>query len=74
MEGGFEDDLFFGIALRFVKGTGRFRFAEDVGDAVEADAVAGTEVRVRVVVEGAPADAAGVARIGRELVVDAGVA
>jgi hypothetical protein len=41
---------------------------------VVADAVAGAEVRVGVVVEGTPADAAGILRIGRELVMDASMA
>src|SRR6185437_6935415 len=53
---------------------GGLGLAEDVGDAVIADAVAGTEIGVGVVVEGAPSDAAGVLRIGGQLVVDAGVA
>jgi len=44
VEGRFEDDFFRGIALRFVKTGGGFGFAEDVGDAVIADAVAGTEI------------------------------
>ena len=39
-----------------------------------ADAVAGAEVVVGVVVKGAPADAAGVLRVGGDLIVDAGVA
>ena len=74
VECGFEDDLFGGIALRLVEAGGRLGLAEDVGDAVVADAVAGAEVGVRVVVEGAPADTAGVLRVGGELIVDAGVA
>ena len=74
VEGGLEHDLFAGIALRFVEAGGGLGLAEDVGDAVIADAVAGAEVGVGVVVEGAPADAAGVLRIGGELIVDAGVA
>jgi len=49
-------------------------FAEDIGDAVIADAVAGAEISVRVVVEGAPADATGILRIGSKLVVNARVA
>ena len=74
MEGRLEDDLFGGVALRFVEASGGLGLAEDVGDAVVADAVAGAEVGVGVVVEGAPADAAGVLRVGGDLVVDAGVA
>src|SRR4249919_2085835 len=74
VEGGFEDNFFGGIALRFVKTGGGLGFAENIGDAVIADAIAGAEVAVSVVVEGAPADAAGVLRIGGELVVDARVA
>ncbi len=66
--------FFGGIALRFVEAGGGFGLAEDIGDAVIADAVAGAEVGMRVVVEGAPADAAGVLRIGGELVVNARVA
>jgi len=41
---------------------------------VVADVVAGTEVRVRVVIESAPANTAGVLRIRSELIVDACVA
>jgi hypothetical protein len=37
---------------------------------VVADTIAGTEVGMRVVVEGAPADAAGILRIGGKLIVD----
>ena len=74
VEGGLQHDLFCGIALRFVEAGGGLGLAEDIGDAVVADAVAGAEVGVGVVVEGAPADAAGVLRIGGQLVVDAGVA
>ena len=36
--------------------------------------IAGTEVRMRVVVEGAPSNTTGILRIGRELIVDAGMA
>jgi hypothetical protein len=69
-----EHDFFVGIALRAVEAGGRLGLAEDIGDAVIADAVAGAEVRVGVVVEGAPADAAGVLRIGGQLVVNARMA
>ena len=74
MEGGHQDDLLIGVALRAVEAGGGLGLAEDVGDAVVADAVAGAEVAVGVVIEGAPADAAGVLRIGGQLIVDAGVA
>ena len=36
-----------------------------------ADAIARTEIPVRVVIEGAPADAASVLRIGSQLIVNA---
>ena len=74
MERGFEHDLLRGIALRLVEPGGGLGFAENVGDPVIADAIAGAKITVRVVVESAPADAAGILRIGRQLVVDAGVA
>ena len=60
--------------MRLVEAGGRLGLAEDVRDAVVADAVAGAEVGVRVVVEGAPADAARVLRIGGKLIVDARMA
>ncbi len=69
-----QHDLFVRVALRFVKARGGFRLAENIGDAVVADAVARAEIRVGVVVEGAPADAAGVLRIRRELIVNARMA
>lgn len=74
VEGGLEDDLFGGFAHGFIEACGGLRSAEDVHDAVVADAVAGAEVVVGVVVEGAPADAAGVLGVGGEGIVDAGVA
>ena len=74
VEGGLENDFFGRFALRFVEAAGGFELAKDVGDAVIADAIAGSEVGVRVVVEGAPAYAACVLRVGGDLVVDAGVA
>src|SRR6266571_2295113 len=74
VEGGLDDDFFLGIALRFVETGSGLGFAENVGDAVIADAVAGTEIGVSVVIEGAPADAAGVLRIGSKLIVNARVA
>ena len=60
---GLEHDFFSRITLRLVETSGRLGFAEYISHAVIADAVAGTEVGVGVVVEGAPADAAGVLRI-----------
>src|SRR6202044_945089 len=48
----------------------RFEFAKNIRHAVVADAIAGTEIGVGVVVEGAPTDAAGVLRIGGELIVN----
>ena len=74
MESRNEDDFLIGVALRTVETCCRLGLAEDVGDAVVADAVAGAEVGVGVVVEGAPADAAGILRIGGQLVVDSRVA
>src|SRR5260370_415630 len=74
MKGGLEHDFFFRFALRFVETGGGLGLAEDIGDAVIADAIAGTEVGVGVVVEGAPADSARILRIGRKLVVDARMA
>ena len=50
VKGGRQDNLFVGIALRTVKARGWLGFAEDVGDAVIADAVARAEVGVGVVV------------------------
>ena len=48
-----------GLALAGIDIGGEFRLAEHVHDAVVADAVAGAEILVGVVVEGAPADGAG---------------
>ena len=60
---GLQDHLFGRLALAGI-GIGReFRLAEHVHDAVVADAVAGAEILVRVVVEAAPADGAGNVRI-----------
>ena len=59
---GFQHDLVGGIALRFVESGGGLWIAENIGDAVIADSVAGAEIRVRVVIEGAPADAARILR------------
>ena len=74
VECGLEDDLLFGVALRFVEAGGGLGLAEDVGDAVITDAIAAAEVGVRVVVEGAPADASGELWIGGDLVMNASVA
>ena len=74
MERGFKHDLFGRIALRFVESRSRFRLAENVGDTVIANAVAGAEITMGVVIEGAPADAACVLRVRGKLVMDAGVA
>jgi hypothetical protein len=63
-----------GSHCELVESGGGLGLAKDVGDAVVADAVAGAEVGVGVVVESAPADAARILRIGSELVVDARVA
>src|SRR5208337_1132407 len=51
-----------------------FGLAKNIRDAVVADAVAAAEIAVRVVVESAPGDAAGILRIGGELIVDTRVA
>ena len=74
VEGWLQHNLFLRIALRLVESGRGLGLAEDVRDAVVADAVARAEVAVGVVVEGAPADAAGVLRIGGQLVVNARVA
>jgi hypothetical protein len=69
----FEHNFLGRIALRFVEPRCRLWFAEYISDTVITDAVAGPEICMRVVIEGAPANAAGILRIGRKLVVDAGV-
>ena len=74
MERGFENNLSRGIALRHVKASSGLVLAKDIGDTVIADAVPCTEVRVCVVIEGAPTDAAGVLRVGGELIVNPRVA
>ena len=51
------------FALAGIDVGGELGFAEHVHDAVVADAVAGAEILVGVVVEGAPADGAGDARV-----------
>lgn len=65
MKSGLENNFFGRIALGFVETSCRLGFAENVGDAVVADAIAGTEIRVSVVVEGTPANATSVLRVGR---------
>jgi hypothetical protein len=65
VEGGLEHHFFGGIALRFVESCRRFRFPEDVRHSVITDAVPGTEIGMRVVVEGAPPNTAGVLRVRR---------
>src|SRR5215472_336359 len=57
-EAGLQHNLFTWITLRCVKAGGGLGQTEDVAHAVEAYAVAGTKVVMRVVVEGAPSDAA----------------
>jgi len=61
VECGLQHNLLRRIALRLVESSCRLVLPEDVRHAVIADAVARTEVRVRVVVERAPADPADVA-------------
>src|SRR5688572_32038809 len=73
VKSGFEDDLLFRVALRFVKPRGRLRNTEDIADAVIANAIARTEIRMRVVVESAPAKAAGVSLIRGQLIMDPSV-
>ena len=60
MESGFKHNLFVGITLGFVESGSGFWFTEDIGDTVVADPISGAEVGVGVVVEGTPADTAGV--------------
>src|SRR5215469_2194323 len=74
MECRFEHDLFRRIALRFVESSCRFRLTKDVGHAVITDAIARTEIAVRVVVKSTPSNATGILRTRRNLVMDAGVA
>src|SRR5215813_4038424 len=74
MECRFEHDLFRRIALRFVESGCGFRLAKDVGHAVIADAIARTEIAVRVVVKCTPSDASGILRARRNLVMYTSVA
>ena len=71
VEGWFKHDLFGGIALRFVKICCRFGKAEDIAYAVVTHTVPGAEICMGIVIEGAPADTAGVLGIGTKLVVNA---
>ena len=66
--------FFLGIALRFVEPGCRFGLAKNVGYAVVTNPIPGAKISMGVVVEGAPANAPGVLRIGGKLVMDAGVA
>src|SRR6266536_74065 len=68
-----QHDLFRRVTLRFVESRGRLWLSEYVGDTVITNAVTRTEIAVRVVIEGAPADPASILRIGGQLVMDAGV-
>jgi len=69
-----EDNLFIRIALRTIESSRWLGLAEDVRDAVVADTVTGAEIGMSVVVEGAPADASGILRVGCQLVVYARMA
>src|ERR1700760_3613003 len=57
VERGLENNLFFGVTLRLVESRRWLWLAEDIANAVIADAVARTEIIMRVVIECAPADA-----------------
>src|SRR5450631_2823534 len=74
MEGGHENNFLRRIALRTIEPRSRLGFAEDVRNAVITDAVARSKVGVGVVVERAPPNAAGILRIGSELIVHTRVA
>src|SRR6516164_2533826 len=74
MKGRLENDFFLGITLRVVKTGGWFGLAEYIHHPVIANAIAGTKIAVSVVVEGTPAEPARILRIGRQLVVNAGMA
>src|SRR6266513_2157466 len=69
-----QNDFLRPITLRFIEACRWFWFAKDVGHAVIADAVARTEISVRVVVKGAPTYATGILRVRRQLIVNAGMA
>ncbi len=74
VECGFEHHFLLGLDLRFVEARSWLGFAEDVEDAVVADAVACAKAGVGVVIERAPGDAARILGSGGELIVDAHVA
>src|SRR5436190_7952549 len=63
MKGGLQHDFFRRVTLRFIESCRRLGLTEDVSDAVVADAVARAEIRMRVVIKCAPADATRVLRI-----------
>ena len=69
----FEHDFFGRVTLRLVETGSGFRLAEDVSNTVITDAVARSEIAMCVVVERAPANAARVLRIRRQLIVNAGM-
>src|SRR5271170_2078385 len=51
------------VALRFIEARGRLGLAKDVSYAVVTNTVARAKIGMRVVIEGAPAKAAGILRI-----------
>src|SRR5689334_22176471 len=69
----FEHDFFRRVALRFVESGCGFRFTKNVSHAVITDAIAGTEITVRVVVKSTPSNATGILRTRGNLVMDAGM-
>ena len=66
----FEDNLNGWITLRFVKPCSRLRFTKDICNAVIANSITRPEVRMCVVVKRAPPNAAGILRIGSQLIMD----
>src|ERR1035441_2552739 len=72
-EGRLQHNVFFRVALRFIETRSGLGLAENVGHGVVTNPVAGTEVEMCVVVEGAPANTTGVLYIRSQLVVDAGM-
>src|ERR1700722_13070060 len=65
-----QHNLFRWFALRLVKECRRLGLAEEIPHAGGTDAIDGTKVRGRVVVKGAPANAARILRVGRKRVMD----
>ena len=63
MKGGLQHDFLRRVTLRFIESCRRLGLAEHVSDAVVTDAVARAEIRMRVVIKRAPADATRVLRI-----------